>query len=209
MLHNPDGPHLHRFAALRARFSQRLFPLTAGTHGLSHPFQRWEIFARLLLTPLAPCDSILCTSKPARDAFLTTLEQVREGLLAAGTTVKHSQVRLDLLPLGVDTQLYRPRDRQDVRQILALPQNKTLLLYFGRMDARSKADLHPLLLAFRELLQTCDQDLVLLLAGGATQSQFQELSQAAIRLGIQDRMMIWSVVMLWLIRYDLLAVNLA
>ena len=44
-----------------------------------------------------------------------------------------TDLRLDLIPLGVDADLYRPRNKRDVRSLLGLPQEETLLLCFGRM----------------------------------------------------------------------------
>ena len=59
------------------------------------------------------------------------LDQVRAGLEAAGMTGLRTDLRLDLIPLGVDADLYRPRNKRDVRSLLGLPQEKTLLLCFG------------------------------------------------------------------------------
>ena len=99
-----------------------------------------------------------------------------EGLNASGECKFKPEFRLDLIPLGVDTDLYRPRDSQDCREILGLPQGKTILLYFGRIDATTKGDLHPLLMTFAALACKYGNDLLLLLAGNTDQGIVDRLN---------------------------------
>lgn len=129
--HNPTAPDLHQLSYLRSQFAPRPFPITCLAHGFSQAHLLWDFFARLLLTPTLPCDSVVCTSHAARRAFQNTLDQVRAGLEASGMTGLRTDLRLDLIPLGVDADLYRPRNKRDVRSLLGLPQEKTLLLCFG------------------------------------------------------------------------------
>lgn len=181
--HNPTAPHLHQLSYLRSQFAPRPFPITCLAHGFSQTYLLWDFFARLLVTPTLPCDSVVCTSQAARRAFQNVLNQVRAGLEAGGMTGLRHDLRLDLILLGVDTGLYRPRDKRDVRGLLGLPQEKTLLLCFGRMDTAGKSDLNPLLIAFRELLDRHEGRIALVLAGAAPEPEINSIMRAADQLG--------------------------
>ena len=193
MLHNPAGPHLDQFSYLRSRFARQPFPITGLTHGISHPYNRWDIFSRLLLTPLLPCDSIICTSHAVRVAFSNAIQEVWEGISETGALLPKPQLRLDVIPLGIDVEVFQPRNQEDARRILGLPQKKIMLLYFGRMDAASKGDINPLLLAFRKLVDKHGDRVMLLLAGGCTEQTKQQISQASESLKIKSQI----VVRLW------------
>lgn len=188
--HNPAVPELYPLSYLRSQFAPRPFPITCLAHGFSQAHLLWDFFARLLLTPTLPCDSVICTSHAARRAFQNTLFQVRGGLEAAGMTALKSQFRLDLVPLGVDTDLYRPRDKQEVRHLLGLPQDKTLLLCFGRMDTAGKADLNPLLIAFRELLDRHGSRIALVLAGAMPEPERNSILHSAAQFGCAEHILL-------------------
>ena len=164
--HNSDAPQLHQLSYLRSQFSNRLFPITCLTHSLSQHALLWDFVARLLITPTLPCDSVICPSQAIRQVFQHHIEQVQQGLCEAGLSgSKKSEVRFDVIPLGVDVEAFRPRDKADTRRVLGLPADKTILLYFGRIDAATKADLGPLLSTFRDLVKKHGDNIVLLLAG--------------------------------------------
>ena len=190
VLHNPADPTLHHLSYLRSKFSPSPFPLTGLTHGISYVFARWDVFAHLLLSPLLPCDSIICTSLAVREAFHNALQEVGEGLREAGMARKELPLRLDVIPLGVDVELFRPREREDARRRLGLPQNKIILLYFGRIDAATKGDINPLLLAFHELVGKHGSQITLLLAGGCSNQTMQQISQDTERMGIQNQVLV-------------------
>ncbi len=72
----------------------------------------------------------------------------RAGLLAvvsdsaAEETVRHYRRRADaVIPNGVDTQLFRPRDRAEARAALGIAPERRLALYAGRIEYRKGGDL--------------------------------------------------------------------
>lgn len=180
--HDPTGPFLHRQAYLRARFGTEQFPATTLIHGISHTFGLWEKVARMIAAPGLPCDSVICTSRAARDAFGNLVTRVAEGLHATGVADVEPRFRLDLIPLGIDADLYRPRDRRDCRVLLGLPRDKTILLYFGRIDPISKGDPNPLLTTFSALARKYGNDIVLLLAGNTSQSMIDRMGRVCEQL---------------------------
>ncbi len=179
--HDMTGPYLHRQAYARAKFGREQFPATTLIHGISYNYVLWDMAVRMVLAPTQMCDSVICTSRAARDAFSNIITRVVEGLNATGNCKVNPSFRLDIVPLGIDTDLYRPRNKQDCREILGLPHDKTVLLYFGRIDATTKGDLHPLLMTFSELVRKHD-NLLLLLAGNVDQGVADRLHGVAKQL---------------------------
>lgn len=184
-IHNPSGPWLHQAAYVRSQFAPKLFPATAVVHGFSYQKALWEVFARLLMTQTFACDSIFCTSHAAQEAFRNILDMTEEECRTAGIQLPKRQVRLDILPLGVDTEIFKPRDRTDARRLLGLPLDKTILLYFGRIDHAAKADLAPLIYTLRDLNLKHDDQVVLVVAGAGTEKSIRHLRMVIERNGYE------------------------
>jgi glycosyltransferase involved in cell wall biosynthesis len=82
-----------------------------------------------------------------------------------------------MIPLGVDTDIYRPRDKADTRRILGLPQDKTIILYFGRVCVYGKMDPTPLLTAFDLLVRKHGESVHLVIAGNIGDYTAQQLNK--------------------------------
>lgn len=80
--------------------------------------------------------------------------------------------RIEVIPNGIDTERYRPVDRQIAREILHLPQDKHLVL-FGAMHAiqDKRKGFNLLQSALSELSQTRWQEQLELIVFGASQPQ--------------------------------------
>ena len=186
ILHNPNAPQLDQTAYIRSNFSKRIYPLTCVTHGLSRQSLLHDFYVRLLVTPTLACDSVICTSRAAQTAFQNILDDVAEKLRREDVILPNHGVRTDIIPLGVDADIYKPRDKVDCRILLGLPPTATIVLYFGRIDHMAKADLNPLLIALRDAVTKGCQDLHLVIAGANAASPDAVLS-AAHRLRIAER----------------------
>ncbi len=178
-------PCLDRLSYIRTEFSPSVFPITCTPHGFSGTAALWDFFTRLALTPTLPCDAVICSSEASRRAFANSLEQVREALGATGLSGLPDAPQMVVLPLGVDVQTFRPRDKRDVRYLLNLPYDKTLLLSFGRLDHVSKANLGPLLLVLRELLKDGEK-LALIIAGATDTNERAYLERMILEAGVKD-----------------------
>src|SRR5262249_27996993 len=84
--------------------------------------------------------------------------------VALGRTLSRG-FTISTVPYGVSVDLFRPRDRPEVRRQLDLPADSTIVLYVGRIDPRSKTDIVPLLIVFKRLLEGHHDRLLLVLAG--------------------------------------------
>jgi D-inositol-3-phosphate glycosyltransferase len=139
-----------RTASIR-RSLRGSFPITLTHHTLSYRELLLDAFVPLLLEGPAPYDSIVCSSTAARQAVANLLEHVAERLNRGLGTRLAYRGRLDLIPLGVDTDRFRPRDRLQARARLGLREDAFMLLWVGRLSATDKADLVPLVRVVAEL----------------------------------------------------------
>jgi hypothetical protein len=94
-------------------------------------------------------------------------------------------LRLDLLPLGVDTELFRPRSKSELRRRLGLPLDRLVLVSLGRISAADKADLLPALRILRDLVrQRPERELLWVIGGAARDGEERIVDDYARRLGI-------------------------
>jgi D-inositol-3-phosphate glycosyltransferase len=155
-------------AYLRAQFGEKPFPVTSIIATISYQFIMSEILLMLLKSPLYPFDSIICTSTAAREALMNLFDQIYEELEKKFHLKIRYPGRFDVIPLGIDTEIFRPRDKKDARKLLSLPLDSLIILCFARFSAHDKMDLLPFLRCFRKILDECphlSSNLLLLLAG--------------------------------------------
>lgn len=186
---------LRPFAFRRALGESGRFPISICHHTFSYQSQLHGFFLRLLLEDVRPYDALICASTAARDGIRAILATVADSLrkrLGAEISFKG---RLDVLPFGVRTELFRPRSKAAARDRLGLPRDAFVILWVGRISERDKADLLPLLRVFRRLIERNKRkDLLLVLSGSELNAgaQSAELRDYAQVLGIADRMKILS-----------------
>ena len=92
----------------------------------------------------------------------------------ASSSSLFNNLRIEVIPNGLDLQIYKPIDRQIVRSLLNLSQNKQLVL-FGAIKATSdrRKGFHLLEAALQSLSQSGWQDKIELVVVGASQSDNQ------------------------------------
>jgi glycosyltransferase involved in cell wall biosynthesis len=174
------------FGRIPRLIGERPIPITGTAHAISYHFVLNELLFNVLNA--RPFDSIVCTSLSQKKAMEELLKLISEGLDRIGAKAEY-RGRLDLIPLGVDTSLYKPRDKLDSRSQAELPQEKLLILWIGRFSAYDKADLFPLLLVFKRLVER-HKDLILVLAGDDKYGYSKKAKVFADEIGISDRLVI-------------------
>lgn len=92
------------------------------------------------------------------------------------TSYRLDEDEVEMIPHGVDTDWFYPRDEEHP----AVDEEKTTLLYVGRLGARKGLDL-----ALRALAEVDDEDVELLIAG--TGRHEETLRELARELGIADQ----------------------
>jgi glycosyltransferase involved in cell wall biosynthesis len=90
----------------------------------------------------------------------------------AGSSSLLAGRRVEVIPNGIDAQLYKPLDKAQARDIFSLPQDKVLLLFGakGGLDDRNKG-FHLLREALRELSQGPMRDRIELLIFGSSRPE--------------------------------------
>jgi D-inositol-3-phosphate glycosyltransferase len=165
----------------------RPFPICSILHSADWPNPLLS-FANLLMAG-EPFDSIVATSAAGMRAIAVCLESssafLQERLGAAPAAERSPQIAR--IPLAIDEEFLKPRPRKDAKEILGLPQDATVLLYLGRITEEFKADLEPLLLAFRDLAAG-NPKAMLVMAGQATDSNYSAAVRSMISaLGLTAR----------------------
>lgn len=150
----------------RETCSAKPFPFTYTIHGASYPYYLNEYYLLKLFMPFHSYDSLICTSKAVRDAVKNILDRMEHSLEKNYGTKLHYEGRMDVIPLGVDTEQFSPGNRAENRAEMNLPQDAFILLWIGRFSAYDKADLLPLITMFKRLTEANkDKKIILILAG--------------------------------------------
>jgi glycosyltransferase involved in cell wall biosynthesis len=172
---------------IRASRSSHMYPITLLIHGLGIHRMVWDPFLRMLLGGTYPCDSLICTSRACRDAVVNLFEFAAEEFGRDYGVHLRYEGRLDLIPLGIDTERLRPRDKRDARRILKLPKDAFILLFLGRISS-FKADLYPFVQVFEALLrQNPNRQLMWIIAGSDDKDYTKRLLEYCRPLGIHDK----------------------
>jgi len=142
MLHLPCPP-VARYAWARQAGAPGGFALSGVTHTLCALSDAHHL-TELVTAPFEPYDALVCTSRAA-------VQQVQAvtGAYADYLRDRHGgspglRPRLELIPLGVDTERYRPpteAERADWRRALKVAEDEVVVLFVGRQSFHQKA--HP------------------------------------------------------------------
>jgi glycosyltransferase involved in cell wall biosynthesis len=137
----------------RSAIAPTPFPFSTVIHIACAPRLIRTQFLWMLLDGFAPCDAFICTSRAVRTAVRDTLDYIAEEMRqTTGATLPY-RGRLDVLPLGIDTDRFTPRPKPEMRRGLGWPEDAFIVLWYGRFSVVDKGDLLPALRMFRRLLE--------------------------------------------------------
>lgn len=166
ILHNVDMEFLPQIYYRETYPINNFFPVTYTIHGASYPYYLSDFFLKKLLVPFKPYDSLICTSRAVKSAVNNILEALQDSLYHEYNKTVNYKGRLDILPLGIDTNYFKPMDRQQSRERYKISMKAFVLLWIGRFSAYDKADLLPVFIAFRRILgNNLDKEIKLIIAG--------------------------------------------
>lgn len=160
----------------RSRWGLERVPIISAHHTLSYPHVA-EMLGRTLALAVRPHDAIVASSADAETAIRRMIAEYAP-LAWPG--------RIERIPLGIDTGVHRPLGRAACRADLGLPPDAFVALWAGRLSPVDKADLVPLLLAFRRFALDAPGDCVLVLAGRDGIGYGKALGALAERLGLAE-----------------------
>lgn len=163
------------------------FPVTAVHHSFAANSELHDWVLRMLLEDARPYDSQIATSRANQRATRRSILHVRRALEQQLGSPLPYRGRVDRIPLGVDTGVFRPRDKAEVRHELGLPLDELVLLWLGRLSAAGKADLIPTLNVVAEVMHRSRQRIRLIVAGVDHEGYGATVQAHATALGIADR----------------------
>lgn len=175
------------FSALSlARYDGRdcLFPLSTIVHTIPHHMALIGYLDVLMLAE--PFDTIITTSEAGSRTVKAIFEDVGQFVTSRLKNADAPRINVERIPLAVDVEFLRPRDKQAARAELNLPADATVLLYLGRISEDFKADLEPLLVTFRRLRGE-NPDAHLVIAGQDEQGRYSaSLRALAEKFGVAE-----------------------
>jgi glycosyltransferase involved in cell wall biosynthesis len=125
----------------------RPIPVTFTIHCASYPQLLNTFFLPIAMMPFKSYDALICTSSAIHSAVERILERART---YAG---RGNDLRLEQIPLGVNTDRFSPGTQAAVRKKYAIPNDAFVILWLGRISACDKADLYPLLWTVSKLIR--------------------------------------------------------
>ncbi len=172
--------------------TRQMFPITCMQYGFSFPGQLADLVMRMLLVPTQEFDSLICATQIAKNATLNIIARLQEELERRYQVAPSSQFQINVIPHGVSVDVFKPRDRQEMRYQLELPLHPTIILYTGRIDPFSKSDLIPLLMAFQKIVSKHGDKVFLVLAGPIWERYKSKLDSALEEYGLSGHVVMRS-----------------
>lgn len=137
-------------AAVRNRYSRQIFPITGPTHSLS--YQRFmSSFSSHLWEGTTARDCVVATSRTAIGVMNRFYDELARSFSYGGP-----RPAVERIPLGVDTEAYRPaslKEQQGARESCGLAEGQKMVLIFARLSHYSKMDILPVFRALQRMRQ--------------------------------------------------------
>lgn len=138
-------------ASVRNAWARQIFPVTSLTHSLSYARYAQD-FLKHLTPATTPRDAVIATSRTGAAVVEAFYAGLRRGFALPES--HFPQPRVEVIPLGVDLDLFRPPDpgrALEAKRRLGFG-GETVFLTLARLSHSSKMDFLPLLRAFQRLL---------------------------------------------------------
>jgi glycosyltransferase involved in cell wall biosynthesis len=140
----------------------------------------------------------LAWALPRASRVVAVSRPLAERAVELGAVREH----VDIVPNGIDREIFRPRDRAEARRALGLPHDRPMVLYVGHLSREKGAQ--DLLQAFQQLPPALRATLVMVGDGAgaeACRALARELGVAAQFVGAQ----LHETIPVWLAACDVLA----
>ena len=155
-------------------------PSTSLHHTLSYP-NAWGQVLQISSGMTNGRDALVCSSRAALEGFRGMCESLKYRM---GFPMRCPE--LAMIPLPIDTERYKIRDKQAARDLLGWDGTAKVVLWVGRFSVTDKADLLPLLRAFRAMGDRRDRPLLVLARFGNAE-YVDLLREICVAMDITDR----------------------
>lgn len=178
---------------LREKCFEKISPITYTLHCASKPLSVTELYMKMLMLPFRPYDSFICTSNSAKEVVEKQLCMLAEKFkLAFGCDLSYKG-RLDVIPLGVDTTIFKPYDKIEMRKKYDIPKTDFVILWLGRFSPFDKGDLIQLFRVVSKLIKVNKTKRITLMLVGSDNAAYPYLNDIRRNiqiLGIRDHVKI-------------------
>jgi glycosyltransferase involved in cell wall biosynthesis len=168
LIYTPCPPDL-RYAWARSCKRPGAFALSGVTHTLCSR-SAFDWLCELVTGPFEPYDSLICTSRSVVNMIRAVTDAYIDFLRERIGGTPHVRMRLELIPLGVDTQKFRPptaEERTLSRESLGIAYDEMAVLFVGRFAHHAKAHPFPIYHAVAQAASATGRKVHLLMCGWA------------------------------------------
>jgi len=171
--------HFNGTVYLRNTYAKEAFPVTGIIHSLN-AVATSSYVQGLIRSNAQEYDSIFCTSGDGK-------EVMRKKIAASQDLDKTARYKgkLSQIPLGYDFSLDNKMSKTVAKITMNFEQGTKYILYLGRLSPSTKADLYPLLLAFKSLKERLEFKIKLVLAGGVNPNELRVHKEMILELGLE------------------------
>jgi glycosyltransferase involved in cell wall biosynthesis len=187
---SPPAPVLHTpcisdpaYAWTRHTCAPHAFALSGVTHTLCGASAAQRI-NELVTAPFEPYDAVVCTSRAAVQMIRTVTQTYTEHLRQRHGGMPQLQPRLELIPLGVNPERFRPAtdtERAQHRAAFNIAPEAIAVLFVGRFTPHAKAHPYPMLQGLARAAQATGQRVHLILAGWSPNDALQRALLEALQ----------------------------
>ena len=170
---------------IRNKRRSRTYPITITSHSSFYSVDRY--YLPLLESKVLPCDSIICSSNAAKIATESILAKTEEYFNITFNSKCRFEGRIDLIPLGIDIELFKPWPDNHFRNKLNIPMDSFVILWVGRVSFTDKGDLVPLINLVSNIKNKCiDKKIIFLIAGSINTGHKLQIEEIINRIIIND-----------------------
>ena len=180
---DPPAPLLHlpqplapKYAWARQHGGPSAFALSGVTHTLCSEGAIHHL-CNLVTAPYEPFDALICTSRAVDRMVRTVTGTYADYLRDRFGGDPAVRVRLETIPLGVDTERFRPPSpgqRAAERRRLEIADDEVMILYVGRLTFSGKMHPYPMFVAAARAAEATGKRVHLVLAGWARLEKIKE-----------------------------------
>ena len=154
--------YTHGLVAARAAWATRPLPVLGMLHAVHASALASETLLQLLDGPSLPCDAFLSPTACGVEAHRRLMEAATAHLGQTMAQPPHFAGSYHVIPYGIDRTPFLALHPRACRLALNLPAGVPMALCLGRFLRHEKADLMPLLLAWKDVVRDHPEALLLL-----------------------------------------------
>ncbi len=187
---NPPARQLYFPCPIDSRYAwarRSLGPASFALSGVTHTLCSAQVIKQLcdyVTAPFEPYDALICTSKAVEAMVLAVTDHYAAYLRDRQGGNPALKVRLETIPLGVDTDKFRPatsEERSKERESLAIANDEVAVLFVGRLVHHAKAHPFPMFRALDLAARSSGRKLHLLMSGWAPNQAIRDAFEEGAR----------------------------